>query len=194
MRIIIEHFPRIIAISLMALLVSVSAGADMATGMQAAQLRDYPTAFNEFMAEAKAGNPRGQAMVANMYRRGLGTTRSYKEAAAWYLKAAEQGDAVAQYNLGISYRDGIGVQRNDTAALEWYRKAAVQGFTPAQINLGLRYANGRGVEQDDVRGFAWLHLAASRGDRTALEKRNALARRMTKEQVEAGAQLARTLY
>lgn len=180
---------------LLAMLVPAApAAADLDDGLTAIRARDYERGLREVTPAAEAGDARAQTVLANLYRRGLGTARDFGQAAKWYRRAAEQGYALAQYNLGVMYREGLGVPQDDALAAQWYLAAAVQGFIPAQINLALRYAHGLGVPGDDVRAYAWLHRAALQGNREAMEKRELLAARMTEEQIRSARELAETLY
>ena len=74
----------------------------------------------------------------------------------------------------------------DEAVAQW-QEAANEGDGRAMLELGRLYLQGLGVIQDYVEAHKWLNLAASRGEAVALEERDALAAKMTPEQV-AGAQ------
>ena len=108
---------------------------------------------------------------------------------------AEAGDAVAQFNLGFMYTNGEGVPQDDDEAVRWYRLAAEQGHAPAQALLGAMYMDGRGVPQDDETAHVWLNLAASRstGEQRDeyVEARDAVAERMTREQLAEAQRRAR---
>ena len=108
---------------------------------------------------------------------------------------AEQGDAVAQYNLGVIYATGEGVPQDDAEAVRWYRLAAEQGYALAQGALGAMYMNGQGVPQDHETAHVWLNLAASRstGEQRDeyVEARDAVAERMTREQLAEAQRRAR---
>ena len=169
------------------------ASADVEAGLEAARRGDFPAALAKFRPLAEAGDPRAQALLANMYRRGFGVPVDDGQAFLWYRRAAEQGDAVAQYNLAICYRDGVGTERDEGAAMDWYERAARQDFGPAQINLGLRYFTGDGVAENRVRGFAWLERAANAGNQLAARQRDQLAEQMDPDELEAARKLARTI-
>ena len=109
--------------------------------------------------------------------------------------AAEQGDAVAQVTLGVMYGSGEGVPQDETEAVRWYRLAADQGDADAQYNLGVVYAFGAGVSQDDVAAHMWFNLAGARSSGeerdTIVELRDAVAERMTSEQITEAQRRAR---
>jgi hypothetical protein len=87
----------------------------------------YATSLQVWLPEAKAGDPKAQTYVGEMFEQGLGTTPDYETAVAWYRKAAEQGYERAQMNLGSMYERGLGVEKNELEALNWYRKATGMG-------------------------------------------------------------------
>jgi TPR repeat protein len=75
-------------------------------------------------------------------------------------------------------------------AVKWYRRAAEQGNADAQATLGFRYERGQGVPQDYVLADMWLSLAAAKGYQCA-DKCDALAAKMTPEQIAEAQRLAR---
>ena len=83
----------------------------------------YASSLKVWLPDAKAGDPRAQTYVGEMFEQGLGTTPDYKMAVSWYRKAAEQGYDRAQMNLGSMYERGLGVEKNELEALNWFRKA-----------------------------------------------------------------------
>jgi TPR repeat protein len=124
------------------------------------------------------------------YENGRGVAQEDAEAVNWYRLAAAQGLAKAQVNLGYLYSMGRGVVKDDTEAANWYRLAAAQGHAGAQANLGLMYGKGRGVGRDDVKALAWLILGATKGEPVASFNRDAVARRMSPQQITDAQQMA----
>ena len=76
------------------------------------------------------------------------------------------------------------------AALTQWRWAAASGDRRAMLTLGRRFMQGLGAPQDYVKAHKWLNLAASRGEKAALKERDALAAKMTAEQVAAAQERA----
>ena len=70
----------------------------------------------------------------------------------------------------------------EEALTEW-RTAASAGDRRAMLALGRLHVQGLGVVQDYVQAHAWLNLAASRREAAALGEREALAAKMTPEQI-----------
>ena len=117
--------------------------------------------------------------------------KDYKTAYKLFLPYAEQGDASAQYNLGQMYYEGQGVPQNYKEAVKWYRLAAEQGNASAQSNLAGNYYQGLGVPKDYVSAHMWINLAASNGEEDAIEKRNMVEKKMTKQQIEKAQEMAK---
>ncbi len=116
----------------------------------------------------------------------------YEVALKGFLSLAEQGNASAQAFLGAMYVRGEGVPQDYGEALKWLELAADQGHAMAQLSLGLMYDNGDGVPQDYVQAHMWINLSASRsGDDDIIGLRDALANRMTAEQIAEAQRLAR---
>ena len=87
----------------------------------------YASSLKVWLPDAKAGDPKAQTYVGEMFEQGLGTSPDYETAVAWYRKAAEQGYERAQMNLGAMYERGLGVEKDELEALNWYRKATGMG-------------------------------------------------------------------
>jgi uncharacterized protein len=115
----------------------------------------------------------------------------YAVAHRLWLPLAEQGNMYLQHNLGVMYAYGNGVPRDDAAAVRWWRLAAEQGLLSSQYNLGNMYADGHGVPQNYVEAHRWTNIAASQGNEPARKIREAVADRMTREQIAEAQRLAR---
>ncbi len=79
-----------------------------------------------------------------------------------------------------------------SADLYWH--AAVKGNPFGQAMLGLLYDKGHGVLQDYILAYKWLNLAAARAPKRErdyyLRLRNAVASKMSPDQIVAGQRLA----
>lgn len=161
--------------------------------------QDYLEAAKWYLLAAKQGDAKAQYKLGTMYDIGLGVPQDYKEALKWWRLAAEQGDAFAQLNLGAKYDHGKLVPQDFKEAVKWYRLAAEQGNAFAQEKLAWKYILGNGVPQDDVLAHMWLDISASNdstpGGKIAahqrVQQRDAIARRMTAEQIAKARELAR---
>ena len=76
-------------------------------------------------------------------------------------------------------------------AVRWYLRSANQGNELAQRKLGLLYERGDGVQQDFVQAYMWYKLGAASGVKAGIVLRDALAIRMTSDQLLEAQKLAR---
>ena len=166
------------------------AGNKLEDGLSAFSKGQYATAMRRLRPFADQGYAIAQTDVGYMYESGNGVPQDYNEAAKWYRKAAEQGDGDGQWMLGYFYEFGNGVPQDYNEAVKWYRKAAEQGNAGGQLDLGLMYQYGNGVPQDFVQAYMWINLAASHYS-AFTERRDALAKSMTTEQIAEGQRLSR---
>jgi TPR repeat protein len=115
-------------------------------------------------------------------------------AVAGFFAPALRGNARAQALLGFMYENGFGVPQAYDAAADFYQRAAVQGEPFGQSRLGLIYDKGHGVPQDVVLAYKWLDLAAAHAAKRErdyyLRLRNAVASKMSSDQIAEGQRLA----
>ena len=164
---------------------------DLEDGVAAYNRLDSVTAWRLLQPLAERGDARAQALVGNMYARGLGFTYDGAEAVRWWRRAAEQGDASAQEELATAYFWGDGLEQDHSEAARWFLKAAEQGETSAQISLAFLYERGEGVRQDFALADMWLNLAGAQGQPVAKIELDRLAAKMTSGQVAEARRLAR---
>jgi len=167
------------------LMLGVTNRADMGNGARPLEAAKW------FRKAADQGSAKGQNDLGEMYMNGEGLSQSYEEAAKWFHKAADQDYAEAQLNLGNLYHEGHGVSQDNVEAAKWIRKAADQGNSRAQYNLGILYLNGTGVIQDYLMAHMYTNLAAAQGQENAEHNREAIARKMTPDQIGKAQQMAR---
>jgi TPR repeat protein len=160
--------------------------------------RDDATALRLARPLAEQGDPRAQTLLGLIYHRGRAVPLDEAQATEWFQRAAEQGEADAQIQLGMRYSEGRGVPQNFAEAAKWYRLAADQGKAQAQYFLGLLYSRGEGVPLSNVNAHMWFNLAAAHFpasdplDRQAAAKnRDAVAFKMSREEISRAQQLAR---
>jgi TPR repeat protein len=184
-----------LAVAAMAVASATAAG-DFEEALAAAESGDYKKAYFLWRMVALEGNDAAQFNLGQMHYRGEGVPQDYKEAAAWYQRAAERGSRNAAFMLGYMHSKGEGVPQDFGAALKWYRYAAERGDAAAQTNLGLMYFRGDGTTQDFVEAHTWANLGAANmppdADRKrAVDARDAIAERMTPQQIAEAQRLAR---
>jgi len=103
----------------------------------------------------------------------------------WAQIAADRGDPDSQAFIGIQYQNGKVLLQDYVKALHWFHRAAEQGHERAMFHLGELYSEIKGVEEDLVQAHKWFNLAH------ASSKRDALAKKMTNEQIAEAQRLAR---
>ena len=104
------------------------------------------------------------------------------------------GNAEAQAFLGYMFENGYGAPQVYVTAADLYNQAAIRGNPFGQAMLGLMYDKGHGVPQDFVLAYKWLNLAAARSPKRErdyfIRLRNAVASKMSREQIAEGQRLA----
>lgn len=150
------------------------------------QMINNATALDWYLKAADHKLAEAAFLAGLMYRRGLGVPANQVEAARWYRQAALQGHVGAQLGMAILYGNGQGVPQNDKEAVRWFRQAAGQGSPEAQYFLGVRYETGKGVRANHVEAYKWMILSAAQGYPSAINARDKLIRKLTKDQIADG--------
>ena len=188
-RLIALRFPVALVLSIVCL--TAPARADFKAGENAYHRGDYATALREWQPLAKQGDAVAQYHLGLLYANGQGVPKDDAQARQWYEKAAVQGHVEAQVNLGMLFDYGRGGPQDFKMAVRWYLRAANQGNELAQRKLGLLYERGDGVQQDFVQAYMWYKLGAASGVKAGIVLRDALAIRMTSDQLLEAQKLAR---
>jgi len=144
---------------------------------------DHQASFACIENLAQSGNATAQLALGGFYAGGYGVPQDQQQAVAWYQKAAEQGNAVAMSRLGNAYLTGTGVPQDAGKAASWFARAASAGDAWSMEKLGSLYETGQGVGQDTSKAYQWYDVAAARGDANAATLRDALAQKMTADQI-----------
>ena len=176
----------------------VAAPAEVLTGIQAYERRDYQTALRLYRSAADQGNAEAAWYLGLMHDKGEGVLQSGSEAAKWYRLAVERGLDMARVYIGELYYEGRGVPQDFAEAVKWFRPAAEMGDVSAQYYLGLMRYEGQEVQKDYVQAYKWLNLSAaneiviSKDDHNdVVRKRNMVASKMTSAQISEAQRLAR---
>ncbi len=129
---------------------------------QAAYRRhDYQRVLQLMQPLAERGDAGAQYILGNLYSKGLGVDKDYRQAARWYTQSAEQGMAQAQFNLALLYAYGRGVQRDTAKAMYLYEQAAEGGLADAMNMIAYRYYHGAGVPVNYVLARKWFERAVA---------------------------------
>jgi hypothetical protein len=90
--------------------------------------------LDQVLAQAKAGQPKAQAKLGDVYF----ASGAFTNAALWYRKAAEQGEVEGQLSLASCYLTGRGVAKDPAEAAKWLRLASIQlGETKTSVVASL---------------------------------------------------------
>ena len=84
---------------------------------------------------AEQGSSITQYELGQMFQKGSGKMRDYKQAAKWYELSAKHGYRRAQHLLGAMYAQGHGVARNYIKAYAWCKVSASQHSRKALLKL-----------------------------------------------------------
>ena len=162
--------------------------------------RDPKKAFKILQPLAEKGNSYAQNKFARMYELGFFKDIGNKsiddihEAVKWYELAAEQGNSESLYNLGNLFY--IGKKKpmlhiNYVRAARYYRQAAESGDEISQFSLGKMYAEGKGVTKDYIQAYMWLNISNAKGFKPAGKLRDALEKKMTKDQISKAQEMSK---
>lgn len=185
-------------IAISAVVVATAAQADLRTGEEAFDNRDYKGALVELQPLAEQGDARSQYLIGTMYRQGLLGVPDKERGRKWLSMAAESGNAEAQFSLGLMYFQGEiappqDAEKSDAlaAAVSLFRQAAQQDHSDAQLYLGQMYENGMGVRRDRVEALKWYQLAVWQRNSIANAAHTAIQSDMPPEAIAEGKARAR---
>ncbi len=132
---------------------------------------------------AKAGDPRAQSTLGEVYYKGRGGVAiDHQKAAEYWQAAAAQkwsGQLDAQLSLGELFSDMDSPQLDFAAAILWLSQAAEAGSLEAQLQLADVYFYKSGAHQDLVKGYMWYLIAQMNGSSFDVKRP---ARQLTGEQ------------
>lgn len=138
--------------------VQVIEGAFMGMSRKADQ--EFAPAYAYFAAQADAGDPAAQFLLAWMTTHGLGADSDPAAGLALLQQAARAGHGEAQFQLAGMLLEGSGVDQDEAAGAIWFGRAAESGHAASQAELAILYASGRGVPQDLALAAEWATQAA----------------------------------
>ncbi|WP_341368894.1 tetratricopeptide repeat protein [Yoonia sp. BS5-3] len=147
---------------------TISAFADVPTGVEMLNDGDVSGAATEFATAYESGDADGAFYLGRLFELGLGTERDEMRAANLYSAAAEGGSAKAQVRLGLMYHEGRVLLRDYVEGTRLLCAAADAGDPDGQLNCGLAYRAGRGVDVDDAIALTYWQQAAAQGNILAM--------------------------
>lgn len=118
------------------------------------------TAFSNLMVLAKSKRPEVLSRLGNCCINGIGTLKSYRDAAVWFEQGHEQGDIDSTFGLAICnlFSEGAGSDREK--GIELLKKAAEQKHAGAAAQLAHQYLNGQILDHDLKKAVPLLQIAA----------------------------------
>lgn len=150
-----------------------------------AAMPDHRASFACIQQLAQNGNATAQLALGGFYAGGDSVPQNQQQAVSWYEKSAAGGNDIAMSRLGNAYLTGTGVTQDYGQAAAWFARAASAGDAWSMEKLGSLYETGHGVGQDNVAAYQWYDIAAARGDTHAADLRDALAQKMSADQIAA---------
>ncbi|WP_445004876.1 tetratricopeptide repeat protein [Halomonas mongoliensis] len=140
--------------------------------------------YEEYLAEAGERGMRSRKLeLLDLYRDGdpeLNIEPDEDKYIYWLQVTAEDGLTISMENLAVRYRQGRGVERDLEKSFEWIMRAVELDELSAQRMAGEYYQKGMVVEQDLVKAYMMYDLGGGPG----IEAKQAVAERMTEEQIE----------
>lgn len=130
---------------------------------------NHSAAVRWALIAAEAGIDRGQNILGELYRDGIGVPQNFATALKWFETAAQQDLALAYYNASTLYRNPDLGFTDMAKGLEYLKRAADKGHAAAMIDLALSYASGTGVQQDYALALEWYSKAAARNRKSAVK-------------------------
>jgi hypothetical protein len=110
--------------------------AEIETGRDLMDAKEYEAAMQELLPAARSGNAEAEELIGVMYALGLGVEQDDIRAFEWYLRASMKGHAGAQSGIGWYYEVGRGMPAPDLVrAYMWYTLSAIGGDPDAAISL-----------------------------------------------------------
>lgn len=155
---------------------------------------DQVKAISLYKNSAEGGYLPAQALLAGMYRFGIGGVKtSCKAAIYWYERAEEQGSLEASTDLAGTYADEDSECFSQKKSIALYKESAEKGSGEAQHELARLYLQGRGVPKNIVAAYAWLSTSMRAGNyQRALRLRDSVEAGMTAKQIDEAKELARS--
>lgn len=186
------HIARAFVVAVTLLFITAVWGDDFQQGLDAYNSADYDTALAKWQSLADSGDANSQFGLGQMYGNGFGVMMDDDQAIKYYGLAVQQGHGQAQCNLAVMYQNGWGVTQNDAEAAKLYTLAAEQGVTEAQVAIGRMLSMDYSEAYDPVQAYKWFSIAMLMENIDAGVKRDAIAEKMTAEQIAEGDALVKT--
>lgn len=100
--------------------------------------------------------------------------------------AAQEGDIDARHQLAKMLINNVLYEPDRQQIFSWVQQLASAKHRESQYILGQMYEMGVSVPQNFILAYAWYSIAAAAGDDRAQFNRDALAEKMSSQQLEQG--------
>ncbi|WP_416899848.1 MAG: tetratricopeptide repeat protein [Minwuia sp.] len=145
-------------------------GTPVEEGGQGRVRENHTEAVRWALIAADAGIDRGQNLMGELYRDGVGVPQDFAKALEWFELSAEQDFALAYFNASKIYRDPELEGFSDTEkGIRYLKLAADKGHAGAMIDLALAYVEGTDVPQNYDLALEWYSKAAAKNRRSAVQ-------------------------
>lgn len=162
---------------------------------------DPSLAMKYYRAAAANGKTDAMNNLGMAYMRGDGVPEDTTQGIQWLTQASELGNPYAAYHLGRAFRKGWGVPADAGQALAYLRLSAQRNFLGAYTQIGDMLAAGEGIEKNVQEAYANYTIAieaarmrdtiaSDENLKEATEKRDALVKDMSADDVAKGERLA----
>ena len=108
---------------------------------------------------AQGGHVEAALELSELYEKGIGTNRNFKEAQNWCLRAAEKGNAKAQFRLAEMYENDSSKTTDEHVVMDWYQKSLKNGCWEAAYRIALMYRYGHQISRSDEKANSYLSTA-----------------------------------
>lgn len=132
-------------------------------GLRAAAQEEKPRAFQHYLNAALGGYAPSARLVAECYRRGIGTPADMYAAGAWLVRAVEAGDSDAMVDLAEMMLSGEGVPFSDQLLEQLCQRAFMAGNPRAALLYGMLHERGVERPTDKATALAYFQVAHGRG-------------------------------
>jgi len=112
------------------------------------------------VAAAAQREPRGHAVLAEIYETGAGVEANPKVAIQYYAQASQLGYDPATLGLALAHLEGKHIDRDDDKGMALLEKASKHGMPQAQYYLAIEYLKRRHEGQNELLAAKWMVASA----------------------------------
>lgn len=131
--------------------------------LEAYKNKDFKTAHDIWIEEAKLKNDQAMANLGLMYLKGEGVEKDYTKAKEWFEQASAYDNDSANFNLALMYQTKIGVEEDISKAIDYFRRSVAKNHVQAAFRLALIQLKDRTDLHGVKEGFDCMLKAAKAG-------------------------------